>query len=158
MQRQLQAEMGNIEVLEFGATYIRDFTVCQYSTMLCRCLLICHFMHVLSFFWHLGNRRCEMQGNFFFISHLCILQNSTSLSCFVTSLFSCHLRICFEMWLKLTSWGPEKFYGNLWLNQGCLVVKWTIKNPLQWNLNENRNFTFMKIHLKMSTIFSRCAK
>ena len=35
------------------------------------------------------------------------------------------------------------------LNQCWLIVNWTLWNKLQWNWNQNSNFSFLKMYLKM---------
>ena len=42
-QRQLHDQMRNISVLEFGAAYIRDFTVYRVSTVVARPVLVSNF-------------------------------------------------------------------------------------------------------------------
>ena len=37
------------------------------------------------------------------------------------------------------------------LNQCWLIVNWTLRNKLQWDLNQNTSFSFMKMALKMSS-------
>ena len=39
------------------------------------------------------------------------------------------------------------------LNQHWRIINWTLRNKLQWNLNQNKKpFSTMKLHLKMSSV------
>ena len=39
-------------------------------------------------------------------------------------------------------------------NGAILIVNWAIKNKLQWNLNQNTNIFFKKVHLKVASKIS----
>ena len=51
----------------------------------------------------------------------------------------------FRSWL--VAWSAPSHY----LNQCWDIVNWTLRNKLQWHLNERHIFSFKKIHLKMSS-------
>ena len=51
----------------------------------------------------------------------------------------------FMKWLVACS-APSHF-----LNQCCLIVKWTLTNKFQWNFIKTQKFSFVKMHLKMSS-------
>ena len=38
-----------------------------------------------------------------------------------------------------------------YLNQCWVIVNWTLRNKLHWNFNWNKNFSFTKMHLKVSS-------
>ena len=46
---------------------------------------------------------------------------------------------------------PEPMLTYCQLDQCWLIVNWIPGNKLQWNLNQNTKFSFMKMHLKMSS-------
>ena len=45
------------------------------------------------------------------------------------------------------AWSAPSHY----LTQCCIIVKWTLKNKLQWICSQNSNISFRKLHLKMSS-------
>ena len=51
----------------------------------------------------------------------------------------------FRWWLVAYS-APSHF-----MNKFPLIVNWTLRNKVQWNLNQIQNFSFMKMRLKMSS-------
>ena len=50
--------------------------------------------------------------------------------------------------LRLVTW----LIGAKPLNQCWFIVNWTIRNKVRWNSNKMQNFSFMKMHLKMSSV------
>ena len=54
----------------------------------------------------------------------------------------------FRWWL-VAYWAP-----NHYLNQWWVIVNWTLRNKLQWNFNQNTKFSFLKMHLKISSAIS----
>ena len=39
-----------------------------------------------------------------------------------------------------------------YLNQWWVIVNWTFRNRLQWNFNQIQNFSFVKMHLEISSV------
>ena len=116
----------------FGDWIAADFFSCHGSTLVMSCIKFCsvHFINIdtskkkfpLSFHWNFKKSLVK------WVTSLLVLNSLRPSDAYMHQQTNHHW---FRKWL--VAWPPPSHY----LNQCWDIVNWTLRNKLQWNLNQN---------------------
>ena len=60
-----------------------------------------------------------------------------------------HICVCESDQHRFRQWLVAYSAPSHNLNQCWIIINWTLRNDFQWNFDQNTNFSFKKLHLKM---------